>query len=242
MNPYHYRLTAVQSFYGSKLALELDELAIAWGGLHVLCGSNGSGKSTLLHLLALLKQPDCGQLWFDGEEVHWKGSELSRLRQRVTLLHQHSYLFTGTVFSNVAFCLKVRGVGRDKDELQRGVSEALAMVGMEEFESRDARKLSGGEARRVALARSLACQPEVLLLDEPLAYVDKESARIIEALILSLASRGTTVVMASHNEHFGDGVARTVIRLADGKVEQVSGTSAGPGEVPVRSVDCHADF
>lgn len=108
------------------------------------------------------------------------------------------------------------------------------MVGLEGFESRNARQLSGGEGRRVALARALACQPEVLLLDEPLAHVDKESAEIIETLVVSLSSRGTTVVMSSHDEQLGPRTESRVIRLLDGKVERIV---EGIGEEPHHTVD-----
>jgi ABC-type sulfate/molybdate transport systems ATPase subunit len=103
------------------------------------------------------------------------------------------------------------------------------MVGMDGFESRNARQLSGGESRRVALARALACQPEVLLLDEPMAYVDRGSAHIIGQLVVSLARGGTTVVIASHDDHFGESTADTVIRLLEGKVERIE---APPKEFP----------
>jgi ABC-type Mn2+/Zn2+ transport system ATPase subunit len=121
-----------------------------------------------------------------------------------------------------------------KEDVQRAVGESLAMVGLDGFESRNARHLSGGEARRVALARALACRPEVLLLDEPIAHVDKESAQIIETLVVSLASQGTTVVMSSHNEQFGPRTGSKVIRLLDGKVGRIV---KGNGEAPSRAVD-----
>jgi ABC-type sulfate/molybdate transport systems ATPase subunit len=108
------------------------------------------------------------------------------------------------------------------------------MVGLDGFESRDARHLSGGEARRVALARALACQPEVLLLDEPMAHVDKQSAQIIESLVVSLSGQGTTVVMSSHYEQLGQRTESKVIRLLDGKVEKIV---EGNGEAPSRVVD-----
>jgi ABC-type ATPase involved in cell division len=163
-------------------------------------------------------KPDHGQVVFAGTEVDWQRKQLAGLRKRVTLLHQNSFLFSGTVAANVAFGPEVRGMS--KEEVQRAVSESLAMVGLEGFASRNARRLSGGEARRVALARALACNPEVLLLDEPLAHVDRQSAEIIEELVISLAGRGTTVVMSSHNEQLGQRTESRVIRLLDGKLER----------------------
>ena len=232
MKPAQYRLTEIRAFYRANLALEVDELTIASGCLHILAGPNGSGKSTLLGILAFLMKPGHGQMVFAGTQVNWQSSQLASLRKRVTLLHQHSFLFSGTVAANVAFGPRARGMA--KENVQRAVGESLAMVGLDGFESRDARHLSGGEARRVALARALACQPEVLLLDEPMAHVDKQSAQIIERLVVSLSGQGTTVVMSSHNEQLGQRTESKVIRLLDGKVEKIV---EGNGETPSRVVD-----
>ena len=232
MKPPQYHLTEIRAFYRANLALEVDELTIASGHLHILAGPNGSGKSTLLGILAFLMKPGHGQVAFAGTQVDWQRKQLASLRKQVTLLHQHSFLFSGTVFANVAFGPRARGMA--KEDVQRTVGEALAMVGLDGFESRNARHLSGGEARRVALARALACQPEVLLLDEPLAHVDKESAQIIETLVISLSSRGTTVVMSSHNEQLGQRTESRVIRLLDGKVERIVEDN---GQAPGRAVD-----
>lgn len=228
MKPAQYQLAEIRAFYRANLALEVDELTIASGRLHILAGPNGSGKSTLLGILAFLMKPDQGQVVFAGTQVDWQRRQLAGLRRRVTLLHQHSLLFSGTVSANVAFGPKARGMA--KEDVQRAVRESLAMVGLDGFESRNARHLSGGEARRVALARALACQPEVLLLDEPLAHVDKETAQIVEALVISLSSQGTTVVMSSHNEQLAQRTDSRVIRLLDGKLESmVDGTGDAPG-------------
>lgn len=232
MKPAQYQLAEIRAFYRANLALEVDELTIASGRLHILAGPNGSGKSTLLGILAFLMKPAHGQIVFAGTQVDWQRRQLASLRRRVTLLHQHSLLFSGTVSANVAFGPKARGMARE--DVQRAVRESLAMVGLDGFESRNARHLSGGEARRVALARALACQPEVLLLDEPLAHVDKETAQIVEALVISLSGRGTTVVMSSHNEQLAQRTESRVIRLLDGKLESMVD---GPGHAPGHNAD-----
>ncbi len=227
MKPAQYHLQNIRASYRGTLALEVDELTIASGRLHILAGPNGSGKSTLLSILAWLMKPERGQIEFAGSEIDWRSKQLAGLRKRVTLLHQHAFLFSGTVSANVAFGPKARGMA--KEDVQRRVRESLAMVALDGFAPRNARHLSGGEARRVALARALACRPEVLLLDEPLAHVDNESAEIIEALVVSLSGQGTTVVMSSHNEQLGQRAECRVIRLLDGKVERlVEGNSETP--------------
>ena len=146
---------------------------------------------------------------------------MSFLRKKVTLMHQFPYLFSGTVFDNVAFGLKARGVSGE--ELRRYVADSLALVGLDCFEEKNITQLSGGEAKRVALSRALAAKPEMLLLDEPLAHVDKESAEVIEQLIASLPARGTTVVMSTHDPHHTDRLGGEKIQLLGGRLKQTFG-------------------
>jgi tungstate transport system ATP-binding protein len=214
-----YHLEAVQASYGHSLGVSIDELTIAAGGLHVLVGPNGSGKSTLLGILAFLNKPDRGTIRFDGVPVNWTRRECALLRQRVTLLHQRPYLFSGSVASNVGFGLAARGI--HKEDAQAVIVESLQKVGLTGFETRNARRLSGGESRRVALARALACKPEVLLLDEPVANVDRASAALFELLVVSLAADGMTVVISSHDERLGERLGAKMIYLEDGKPSSV---------------------
>jgi len=214
-----YHLESVQASYGYSLGVSIDELSLAAGGLHVLVGPNGSGKSTLLGILAFLNKPDRGIIRFDGVPVNWTRKECASLRQRVTLLHQHPYLFSGSVASNVGFGLAARGVR--KEDAQAAITESLEMVGLAGFETRVARRLSGGESRRVALARALACKPEVLLLDEPVANVDRASAALFESLVVSLAANGMTVVISSHDERLGERLGAKTILLEDGMLSRM---------------------
>jgi tungstate transport system ATP-binding protein len=211
-----YHLSSVRASYGKTLAVSIDELSIAAGELYVLAGPNGSGKSTLLGILAFLNKPEQGTICFDGALVKWTRKECAFLRKRVTLLHQHPYLFSGSVASNVALGLAARGI--NKKQSQNVICECLERVGLAEFESRTARRLSGGESRRVALARALACKPEVLLLDEPLANVDRASAVRLESLVVALTSDGMTIVISSHDDRLGARLGARMIYLEDGKL------------------------
>ena len=192
-----YRLRSVTMRYGSNVAVDIDSLAIDSGRLYTLTGANGAGKSTLLEILAFLTPPTSGEVFYGGERIDWKNDIVRLRRRKVTLLHQSPYLFGGTVFRNVAYGLSARGIGGDA--VASAVDRALRTVALEGFRDRDARELSGGEAQRVAMARALALAPEVLLLDEPLANIDRETAGLLEAVIASLPSRGTTVVMITHD-------------------------------------------
>jgi tungstate transport system ATP-binding protein len=211
-----YGLRSIEKRYGKKVAVNVEELTIWPGQLYALMGPNGSGKSTLLNVLAFLTQPEQGYVEFAGERVSWKRQELNGLRRRVTLLQQSPYLFAGEVFDNVAFGLKLRRVGRD--ELRRQADVALEMVGLAGLQRRNVKQLSGGEARRVSLARALVLKPDVLLLDEPLANLDEESTAVIEKLMQAMPAQGTTIIMATHDAEQAKRMANKVIRLVAGEI------------------------
>ncbi len=192
-----YRLRGIRKRYGTKTVLAIDDLSIAAGQLYTLAGPNGAGKSTLLDILAFLSPPTEGELWHAGTKVDWRARAVRDRRLKVTLLHQSPFLFGGTVRANVAFGLRSRGIRGDAE--RRAVDRALETVGLPDFGERKARELSGGEAQRVAMARALAVAPEVLLLDEPLANIDRETTAVLEAVVASLPAHGTTVVMTTHD-------------------------------------------
>jgi len=192
-----YRLQSIRKCYGSNVALDIEELTIVRGRLYTLTGANGAGKSTLLSLLAFLAPPTSGEIFYAGKRVDWNHGSVEGYRRKVTLLHQSPYLFGGSVHDNVAFGLKVRGIGGE--ERRWRIDEALEAVGLQGFRDRMSRELSGGEAQRVAMARALALNPEVLLLDEPLANIDRETSGLLETVIASLPAQGTTVVMTTHD-------------------------------------------
>jgi tungstate transport system ATP-binding protein len=211
-----YTLRRLTKSHGARTVLAVEHLALEAGRLYTLTGANGAGKSTLLQILAFLSPPSGGELLFRGEPAAWKNGALRRLRREVTLLHQAPYLFATSVLANVAFGLKVRGVRGE--EQRRWVEEALELVGLAGFGARRARELSGGEAQRVAMARALALRPAVLLLDEPLANVDRESAAILERVIASLPEAGTTVVLTTHDPLHPDRLGSETIRLEAGRL------------------------
>jgi tungstate transport system ATP-binding protein len=192
-----YRLQSIRKCYGSNVVLDIEELTIAEGRLYTLTGANGAGKSTLLSILAFLAPPTSGEIFYAGQRVDWNHGSVEEYRRKITLLHQSPYLFGGSVDDNVAFGLKVRGIRGE--EQRRRIDEALDVVGLRGFRDRKARELSGGEAQRVAMARALALKPEVLLLDEPLANIDRETTGLLETVIASLPVQGTTVIMTTHD-------------------------------------------
>lgn len=213
-----YCLTGTTFRHGSQSVLTIPSLKIQRGQITTLLGSNGAGKTTLLNLLALLKRPAEGEVNFDGEAInaHTRDKTLLSLRRRVGLIAQNPLLLRGTVLQNVQRGLQFRGLAKADHVLR--AQHALRRVGILSLQDRPARALSGGEAQKVALARILALEPDVLLLDEPFTYLDEESARDLANLLTDLSHQhGMTVVLSTHERRFGMALADQVISLVQGR-------------------------
>jgi len=210
-----YHIQDVDHYYGDKQVLSIENVSIPPASISGLIGPNGSGKSTLLKLLAFLEAPTYGTILFKGKKII---PFADNIRSRVTLLPQEPYLMRRSVFDNVAYGLKIRGETKD---LKDRVGESLIQVGLEpeKFAKRKWTALSGGEAQRVALAARLILKPEVLLLDEPTASVDANSARLIrEASLKAKEDWGTTLVVATHDWQWLYETCDTVLHLLHGKL------------------------
>ncbi len=187
---------------GSTEILHEINLTVERGEILGLIGPTGSGKTTLLRLINLLDEPSAGCILFDGKEVSGRPEkEGLAVRRKMAMVFQKPVMFKAGVEENVSYGLRMRGSqGRDgKISMSARVKEALAMVGLSGHERRDANTLSGGEMQRIALARALILQPELLLLDEPTANLDPRSAASIDSLLHSLAGSRTAVIIATHN-------------------------------------------
>jgi tungstate transport system ATP-binding protein len=192
-----YELNKVTRTFGSRTVLEIDSLAFEARKIYALIGPNGAGKTTLLNQLAFLDQPSSGRLHFKSSEVVYDHSSLTRLRRQVVLVDQSPILFSGSVWRNIEFGLKVRKIA--KKERTRRIEHALERVTLTDFAQRDIHGLSGGEVKRIALARALALEPEVLLCDEPTANVDREHQEIILKILSHANSvRHTTIIFSTH--------------------------------------------
>jgi thiamine transport system ATP-binding protein len=184
-------------------------MAVANGEVVALLGASGSGKSTLLRVIAGLIVPDRGTVEVDGTDV----SAWPTHRRRIGMVFQDEQLFPHRdVASNIGFGLKMAGMAAPARGVR--VSELLDLVGLAGFEQRRVTDLSGGEAKRVALARSLAPGPKVLLLDEPLTGLDRElHDRLAGEVATVLRSTGITAVWVTHDRAEADAVADRIIRL-----------------------------
>jgi ABC-type lipoprotein export system ATPase subunit len=194
-------LDRVGKRYGARAVLTDLSWTFAPERLHVIAGPSGSGKTTLLNLQAALDYPDQGEVWVGGERVDsLDAEEAARFRRRMLgYVSQHSTLVDFlSARENVELALALRGF--EEDEAGRRADRWLAWVGLEKLAERRADRLSGGEQRRVALARALSPGPRVLLADEPTAHLDRLSGRMIIHLLQdAVREGGTTIVAASHD-------------------------------------------
>jgi sulfate transport system ATP-binding protein len=207
----------VTKSFGDFAALRDVSVAIPEGSLTALLGPSGSGKSTLLRVIAGLETPDSGQVLIGDEDVTGQPA-----RERgVGMVFQHYAAFKHmTVYDNVAFGLAIRK--RPKAEIARRVHELLELVQLEGLAKRYPAQLSGGQRQRMALARALAVEPSVLLLDEPFGALDARVRQELRAWLRRLHDEvHVTTIIVTHDQEEAMEVAGQVVVLNDGRVEQV---------------------
>ncbi|MEM2097552.1 MAG: phosphate ABC transporter ATP-binding protein [Methanothrix sp.] len=180
-----------------------------------IIGPTGAGKTTLLRVMDLIEIPSKGRVLFRGEDLQ-RESERLAARRRIGVVFQRPVMLRGSVYDNVAYGLRIRRLS--KEEIDERVGAALSDVGLEGYERRPARTLSGGEMQRVALARALAISPELLLLDEPTANLDPRTSHVIEDLISRAKMRGMTTVISTHDLPQAVRLADRIVIIMDGRV------------------------
>jgi putative ABC transport system ATP-binding protein len=196
---------------GGRTILDIDALAVADRGITVLAGPSGAGKSTLLRLCNRLEAPTEGAVRFRGDDLD--AIDPLTHRRRVGMVFQRSATFPGTVRENLLVACR-----ESDDDLFASVLERSGLD--RSFLDRRADDLSGGEAQRMCLARTLATRPEVLLLDEPTSALDAAAAQLLESLARALADDGVPMLWVSHDAAQVGRIADTVVRLADGRLER----------------------
>jgi len=214
MNPPIYELKQVQHYYNDHKALEIDHLKIKPGERVGIIGPNGSGKSTLLKLLAGVETPSQGNIFLNDKPLY---PFMPSARSCICMMPQTAALLNRTVAENVAFGLNLRKRYKNQNHL---IHEALESVGLpsKQFIHRRNHALSGGESRRVALAARLVLETSVLILDEPTAGIDIESAiRIQEAILKNILKKNTTLIVSSHDHEWLSRVCQRQLFFFHGK-------------------------
>ena len=189
----------VVKYYGDTAVLNGISFSVFRGETKIIIGASGSGKSTILKLIMGLDKPDAGRIFVEGEDItKFNERQLVSVRQKIGMVFQESALFDSlTVRENVAYRLYELGV--DEDEIDAKVRQSLGFVGLEEAIDKMPAELSGGMKRRVALARALIGEPEIMLYDEPTAGLDPVTSKKINELIITLRDiKSVTGVFVTH--------------------------------------------
>jgi ABC-type Fe3+/spermidine/putrescine transport system ATPase subunit len=210
-------IRGITKCFGEKSALADVSFDVTEGEIVCLLGPSGCGKTTLLRIVAGLETPDAGQILLYGQDI----GALPPHRRDFGLMFQEYALFPHkNVYDNVAFGLQMKRL--EKSEINEQVREALTLVGLEGFEGRGVNELSGGEAQRVALARSLATRPRLLMLDEPLGSLDRAlRERLMTDLRGILTDVGVTALYVTHDQAEAFAIADRAVVMNAGRVEQI---------------------
>ena len=209
-------LSGIGKHYGAVRAVHGIDLLVGQGQFVTILGPSGSGKTTLLNLIAGLIEPSAGQIRIGGRDV----TRLPAAQRNVGLVFQSYALFPHmTVFGNVAFPLRVRGLPHA--DIDRRVADVLRLVRLSGLEHRKPNQLSGGQQQRVALARAMVFEPTVLLLDEPLAALDRKLREEVRAELRRLQRAvGVTTVLVTHDQDEALSLSDSIVVLNDGEVQQ----------------------
>ena len=225
---------AVSKVYANDApALRDISLEINSGELIFLAGPSGAGKSTLLKLIAGIEKPNSGTVSFNGQDIgKLKSSSLPYFRRRLGLILQdHALLADRNILENVMLPMTV--VGASANEAKARALVALERVNLAGRERQSPLSLSGGEQQRVAIARAIVNRPEVILADEPTAFLDKENAQLVISTLKAFQSAGVTCIISSHDDHLFEQSSR-VIFLNRGSISKTWESAMQAPQVPGR--------
>jgi tungstate transport system ATP-binding protein len=219
MNIYELNNLTVQI---NNFSLSAENCRLEKGKVYALTGPNGCGKTAFLNLLFFLNPPLNGQIYFEGKKINYRDPEqLLAARRKICYLMQNPYLFNTSVYENVGYGLRMRQF--PKEEIHSRIMQILHRLSLTHLRERNARRISGGEAQRVALARTLILDGNVFLLDEPTANVDRDNIHMVEELILSMnKKRDVTVVFTTHSLAQAYRISQNVISVVNGQIKNIA--------------------
>lgn len=208
-----------KSFHGNQILKGID-IHIEQGEKVVIVGPSGSGKSTFLRCLNLLETTTGGEVWFEGNNITSKESNINKLRQKMGMVFQQFNLFPHlTVKENITLGPIKLGL-MSKEEADKKAEELLVRVGLPDKAEQYPKQLSGGQKQRIAIARALAMNPEVMLFDEPTSALDPEMVGEVLTLMKELADEGMTMVVVTHEMGFAREVATRIIFMDEGEIKE----------------------
>jgi len=216
------RVTGLKKHYGDRVVIDGVDLEVFPGQIVALIGASGSGKSTLLKCVNLIEEISDGQIFLDDEEISAPGVDEDEIRAKIGLVFQSFNLFSHlSIMDNITLALKhVKGMS--KEEATKIAQKWLDRIGLGDRGDSYPDKVSGGQQQRSAIARAVAMDPKVLLLDEVTSALDPELVGEVLDLIRDLKKTGTTILMATHELAFAREVADWVIFLDLGKIYEAN--------------------
>ncbi len=218
-------LRNVKHYYNGRLVLNVPYLDIFSNKITILLGPNASGKSTLLRLINMLEQPGEGNIYFkDVDIIRLSREKRLELQRQMVMVFQRPVLLNTTLFENVAFGLHLRGM--DSKIIEEKVEEVLKFMKLDHLADRSATRLSGGEVQLAAIARGLAVNPELLILDEPMNNLDPRHVKLLEQTVLDISrERDMSIIIVTHQIPQVSRMADEVVLLEEGEVIE-----SGPAE------------
>lgn len=204
--------------FGDHLVLNGINETINKGEKVVVIGPSGSGKSTFLRCLNLLEVPDEGTIWFEGNNITDKKTDINLIRRKMGMVFQQFNLFPHlSVMENITLAPVKLGIMTKEEAGQKAV-ELLARIGLSDKADAYPNQLSGGQKQRIAIIRALAMNPDVMLFDEPTSALDPEMVGEVLDLMVQLADEGMTMVVVTHEMRFAKKVATRVLFMDEGRI------------------------
>lgn len=209
----------VTKHYNEKdLSITNVNLTIDQGEFVSIVGHSGSGKTTLIKLLLNEVKPNSGTVFFENQDIHkLKGSAITTYRRRIGVVFQDFRLLPNkTAFENVAFAMEV--AGRSDEDIVTDVPYALELVGLSNKSYDFPHEMSGGEKQRLAIARAIINQPEVIIADEPTGNLDPVATKEVISILKKINDLGTTVILTTHNTDVVNNLGKRVVHLENGRI------------------------
>jgi len=213
------KIADLKKEYEGNFKLNIPELYLERNKILSLIGPNGSGKSTLLKLIGLLEKPDEGSIVFNGENISDSRADHIRIRKEMVIVFQESVLFNTSVYNNILMGLKIRKI--NLPEVKEKMDYLIRKLKIEKLLNRSVKNLSGGERQRVSLVRALVLDPQMLLLDEPLANIDQPSREDLrEDLFEILKNSGRSIIYVTHDRNEALVLSDDIAVINKGRIEQ----------------------